>query len=87
MERESDNYDYEYISKLQKLLKESIQTKQTKKIIEILTSHNNRNIANIGNPDLYRISLIGTKNLINEFRETLTEAIEYVAQTDEIDQK
>lgn len=67
---ESDDYDYELIHERVHSLKEIHSSKDLKKIMWTLRAELHRNFGGICNPQLYQ-SMIGTKNLIQEYVQTV----------------
>lgn len=65
----SDLYDYELITLRLNQLRYTRTRKDYKKLLYLIRTTWTRNIGNIGNVNLYRHSLVGTKNLIEDYLE------------------
>ncbi len=71
----SDHYDFEYVLFIRDELRKARLEGNIKKVIRILRSHPSRNFCNMLNPLLFHQCFVGTKRLIEDFREEITQCV------------
>lgn len=78
----SSLYDYEYVDTVTKHLKDLLRKNNSNEVARFIRSIVSRNFSNITNEKLYRYLYSGTKQLIDDYYDTLLKALDYIASSD-----